>query len=312
MPAVRLRPRLGFSAALSTVLVFVARPSRADDLEGVSWEAPPSCPTEAAVRAAARQWLPEGDVDLSTIHVVARVARHAAGFALDLSFESKSGSGHETLVAARCQTLADVVALKVALAADPVATLESAEAQPEEGTGRRRRARVPIRYGVRLAGGVGFGPLPGAGPAAALLGSIIWQSARLELGAGYWFPKTAHFIEIPTIGADLSLAAAMLRACATPRLGSVELPACAGLEIGDMRGTGFGVDTVRTADRVWIAVVLGPAAAIPLTNQVFLWLEADAVLALMRPDGYGIRNLGTLYRPEIGAARVWAGLEVRF
>lgn len=308
MASVRLRPGSGFSAALSVVLALAARTSHADDLDGVSWEAPESCPTEAEVRGAVRQWLPsEGGVDLRTIHVVARVSRRATGFALDLSFESKSGSGHETLVAARCQTLADIVALKVALAADPVAALESTEARPE-----RRRAPTPTRYGARLMAGVGFGPLPGAEPAAALMASIVWQSARLEVGAGYWFPKTAHFVELPTVGADLSLVAAMARACATPRLGSVEFPACAGLEIGDMRGTGFGVETTKTADRLWFAVVLGPAAAIPLSDQVFLWLEADAVLAVVRPDGYGVRNLGTLYRPEIGAARAWAGLEVRF
>jgi hypothetical protein len=294
--------------ALIAAAVAVARSASADDLDGVSWEAPRACPTEADVRGAVRQWLPsEGGVDLRTIHVVARVKPHAVGFALDLSFESKSGSGHEMLVAARCQTLADIVALKVALAADPVTALEATEAKPE-----RRRAPVPTRYAVRLAGGVGFGPLPGAGPAVLLMASIVWQDARLELGAGYWFPKTAHFVELPSVGADLSLVAAMARACATPRLGTVELPACAGLEIGDMRVTGFGVETVKTADRAWIAFVLGPAVAIPLSDQVFLWLEGDAVLAVVRPEGYGIRNLGTLYRPEIGAARAWVGLEVRF
>lgn len=313
MAPVRLRPGFGFSVALSAVIVLVARPSLADDLEGVTWEAPEGCPTEADVRSAVRQWLPpEGGVDLRTIHVEARVKSHATGFALDLSFESKSGSGHETLVAVRCQTLADIVALKVALAADPVAALESTEATPERRRARVATASPPTRFGARLAGGVGFGPLPGAGPAATLMASVVWQSARLELGAAYWFPKTAHFVELPNVGADLSLAAALLRACATPRLGAVEFPACAGLEIGDMRGTGFGVDTVTTADRVWLAVVLGPAAAIPLSDQVFLWLEGDAVLSVVRPDGYGVRNLGTVYSPEIGAARAWAGLEVRF
>jgi hypothetical protein len=312
MGAVRLNPGSGFAAALGAVFGLVVRPSHADDLDGVSWDAPAGCPTQAAVRGAVRQWLPDGEVDLRTIHVVARVKPHAAGFALDLSFESKSGSGHETLVAARCQTLADVVALKVALAADPVLALETTEPEPEHPRRGRRSTPVQTRYGVRLAGGVGFGPLPGAAPALALAASVIWRGARLELGSGYWFPKTAHFVELPSIGANLSLAAAMLRACATPRLGEVELPACAGLEIGGLRGTGFGVETVRTVDRVWIAVVLGPRVGIPLSDQLFLWLEGDAVLALVRPDGYGIRNLGTLYQPGIGAARAWAGLEVRF
>jgi hypothetical protein len=311
MPSVRLSSAIGFAAAMFAVAV--PRSAYADDLDGVSWEAPATCPTEAAVRGAVRQWLPtEGGVDLRTIHVVARVTAQAPGFVLDLSFESKSGRGHETLVAVRCETLADIVALKVALAADPVATLESTASEPSEPKRLRKPAPEPTRYGIRLTGGAGFGPLPGVGASAGMAASVIWSSARLELGAGYWFPKSAHFVEMPDIGADFSLAAANVRACATPRLGSVELPTCAGLEVGDLRGSGFGVDTVETADRLWIAVVLGPAIAVPLSDQLFFWLEGDALLAITRPAGYAIRNLGTLYGPEMGGARVWAGLEVRF
>lgn len=293
--------------------MLVARPARAEDSVGLTWEAPPSCPSESTVRDAIQQWLSEpGAVDLRSIHVVARVRPHPSGFVLDLSFESKSGAGKETLVAARCETLADIVALKVALAADPIGILETSE--PETTTPRvvRRTSPARVEYAARVSVGAGFGPLPGVGPAASVVGAVVWRSGRIELGAGYWSPETTTYELRPDIGAYFSLAAAMLRACATPKLGNVEFPVCSGLEAGDLRGEGFGVDRVETADRPWLGLSLGPAVSIPLASQLFLWLEGDAVLGLVRPAGYGVRNLGTLYGPEIGAARAWAGLEVRF
>jgi hypothetical protein len=318
MPGVRRRSAIGsgglaLGAPIVATLLLLVGPSRADELDGVSWRAPASCPNEAAVRNAVRQWLEAsaGPVDFRAIHVVARVTPSAEGFALDLSFETKSGRGHETLVAVRCETLADIVALKVALAADPVGTIEASET-PEEPKRLRKRPPEPTRYGVRVGVGAGFGPLPGVGPAGSLTASVMWRHARLELGGGYWFPKSARYEALPDVGADFSLFAATFRVCAAPKLGQVEFPTCAGLEAGDMRGTGFGVANVESADRPWIAAVLGPALAIPLSEQLFLWLEGDALLGILRPQGYGVRNLGTLYRPEIGAARLWGGFEVRF
>jgi hypothetical protein len=297
-------------------IVLAARAGRAEGLVGVSWEAPAPCPDEAAVKKAVDQWLsePMSDADLRTIHVVARVKPHPSGFVLDLSFESKSGSGHETLVAVRCETLADIVSLKIALAVDPEGIVESAEPARESKTPRPIRKKPPTRleYAVRATAGAGFGPVPGVGPAASLSGSVIWRTARLELGAGYFFPEIARYDSTPEVGATFSLASASLRACAVPRLDAVEIPTCAGVEAGVLRGTGFGIETVETADRPWVAFVLGPAVAVPLSEQLFLWLEGDLVLGVVRPAGYGVRNLGPLYGPEIGAARGWAGLEVRF
>lgn len=287
--------------------------ARADELAGLEWDAPPECPSESEVRSAVDQWLtaPAGELDLRAIHASARVRADPGGFRLELTFESKSGTGHETLVAPKCETLADIVALKVALAADPVGALETAAGPPDEPH-RAKTKRREHAYGLRITGGAGFGPLPGAGPAAALVGSVHFRGARIELGAGYWFPESAHYESLPSVGADFTLVAGMVRGCAAPRLGAVELPICGGLEAGDLRGKGFGVPTVEAADRPWIALVFGPAIAIPVADPVFLWLEGDAVLGLIRPSGYGVRNLETLYAPEIGAARVWAGLEVRF
>src|SRR5215475_8174792 len=97
-------PKL-FATVAVTALVLAARSSLAEGLVGVSWQAPATCPDEAAVKRAVDQWRGEpSDAVLRTVRVIAHVEQRPSGFVLDLSFESKSGTGHETLVAARCET----------------------------------------------------------------------------------------------------------------------------------------------------------------------------------------------------------------
>src|SRR5262245_42677092 len=89
------------------------------------WEAPNPCPSEQAVRRQVQHWLSQSLAphDPRGMHVEARVERKPEGFTLDLTLTSPSGGGREQLVAEQCETLAGVVGLKVALAADPGALL---------------------------------------------------------------------------------------------------------------------------------------------------------------------------------------------
>ncbi len=76
-----------------------------------------------------------------------------------------------------------------------------------------------------------------------------------------------------------------------------------------MRGEGFGVATTRSSGSAWGAFVIGPALRVPLGRVVSLWLEADAVMPIIRP-GFQVRNLDTLYLAPSGGSRAWAGVEM--
>jgi hypothetical protein len=289
-------------------------PAPAAGAAGVTWEAPDPCPGQEQVRALVASWLGQSarELDLKSVRVTARVQAGPAGFTLDLTVESSAGSERQQLAAAECETLAKIVALKVALAVDPLTALDVAEPQPTSAP-RRLRAPEPERRlqgAVRAAGGAAFGPLPGITSTVALVGALRWPDFRVELGLAYWFPRSVTYDELPSVGADLQMVGAMARACPTGRLAGVEILLCAGAEAGVMRGNGFGIANSRTDDRGWVALSVGPVLAIPLLDALYLWLEADAAFGLIRPS-FRIQNLPRLYEADEGAAQASAGLELR-
>jgi hypothetical protein len=270
----------------------------------LEWSAPQGCPSEQTVRETVEAWLAQG-VEANHargIHVEAEVKQTARGFALELSLETPSGQSEEQLVAERCETLAGVVALKVALAADPGAWFEAASGESA------RRARP---WGARLSAGLSQGLQPGVGPHLALTGSWQIGPAAFELGAGYGLPNEARYAAHPEIGAKLDLLYGSARACVLPNVGSLAFPICAGADVGVMRGQGFGLADTSTSAQSFASLVLGPALRWPLSELVHVWLGLDALVPLVRPQ-YHVRNLDRLFRPEPIGARVQLGSELRF
>jgi hypothetical protein len=274
----------------------------------LAWDAPAPCPDGASVRSVIQRWLDQPDMRLDprSVHVQATVRPHPAGWELDVTLRSTGGAEHQTLVAERCETLVDVVALKVALAADPSALMRSVE---------RSMASVPprpapaLKLGVRGHLGAGVGPLPEPSGFAALHGSAEFPGWRVEVGASGWLPVAATYPELPNVGAHFALVTVDARACALASMPSFDFPVCAGAEVGVMQGTGFGVARTETSDRLWAAVTLGPALRLPLSSAFSLWIGTDAVIALSRPS-FQVRGLEVLYRPDATAARVWTGVEL--
>lgn len=270
----------------------------------LEWSAPPDCPTERTVRETIGVWLAQAPLpnDARGIHIEAEVQRTERGYALELTLETPSGESQERLVAERCETLAGVVALKVALAADPGAWFETASNTSLED------ARP---WGVRLSAGLSRGLQPGLGPHVALTGSWQLAPAALELGVGYALPNEAQYAAHPEIGAKLDLLYGSARACVLPNVGSLAFPICAGADVGVMRGQGFGLAETATSAQLFASLVIGPALRVPLTELVHVWLGLDALVPLVRPQ-YHVRNLDRLFRPEPIGARVQLGSELRF
>jgi hypothetical protein len=253
------------------------------------------------------RWLdqPHAHLDARSVRVVARVRRNeAGGWALELNLQSPSGAEQQTLVADRCATLAQVVALKVALAADPGALLGAlpGPAAPPSGPG-------PV-LSLRGTLGVGLGVLPDPSGMASLTGGLELPGWRVELSLSGWLPRASTYPEVAGVGADVALVTAGARGCVVPTMGSAEFPICAGAELGDMWATGFGVDQVRTSAQLWAAAVLGWGLRWPLGEALSFWIGADGSIGIARP-AFHMRNLPTLYQPDPAGARTWTGLELR-
>lgn len=145
-------------------------------------------------------------------------------------------------------------------------------------------ARAPgVRVGVRLAGGVGFARLlPGPSGAASLAISARGRGWRAELG-GLYLPPVAG--GSAAIGGVFQAGAVELRGCPALTRGRIELPLCAGLQLGAMQGSGRGTgfESTRVARALWLAGTLGAALAWRPRERVGLWLQVDAVVVLIRP-----------------------------
>ena len=163
-------------------------------------------------------------------------APEAGRLGLDLTLTAPGGSEHQTLVAERCETLVEVVALKVALAVDPTALLRSLASARTDAEG----GADALRFAVRGAIGAGLGPLPDASAFASAAGSVEVPGWRAEIAGSAWLPRSAAYPNLPNVGASFALVTGAVRGCVVPAMGAFDFPLCAG---GETRGDA-GVEEV--------------------------------------------------------------------
>ncbi len=318
------------AAALLFALAAGVHASRAaaDATSGIEieWDAPAECPDAKAIRSATERLLGESLDAPRSQHIAARArVRHNASGHWEIAFSlSSNGSvSEETFAAERCTSLADAVALKVALAADPLAYAKAAipakrapdvpraapDAAPEPPVSARNPSEGRAwRVAIRAAGGAGLGLLPRTTPGGALVGAILFRSFRIELGAQIFADSQVAYADMPSVGASFDMLTGTARTCAVAIAIPVEVPICAGLEFGALGAKGFGVEPAYHPYRSWAALLAGPALRLPLKGNLSLWLEFDGVLLLLRPS-FRIRDFHDLYEAPAGGARGWAGLE---
>jgi hypothetical protein len=280
----------------------------------IEWLAPESCPSEDSVRQTVSRWISQSPerLDASAVHARARVRGDAETWVLDLDVESSGAMSHETLTAARCEALVQVVALKIALAAVPIETLPQEDTVTETHPARRQEPeRSEITWGLRLPVGVTVGVLPKIAPSTALFGFATLSAVRMELGGSYSVQQRVEYADVPGVGMSVDVLAANARVCPMSSFDSVEMLLCAGTQVGALRGMGFGAMDVRTAYEPWVAIELGSAAVFPLSGGLKLWTSAAALLSVVRP-AFEMRNLPVLYQPDAAGFQAWAGLEYRF
>jgi hypothetical protein len=332
------RPRVTatFLATSAMAATLLTSSARASDTEGgaptssaeIYWQAPAECPDLNGVKRAVERLLGKrlDDLQSSNVQAHGEVRRNEAGiWELHCTLSVSGVVEEETLAAKKCQALADAMTLQVALAIDPLAVVESgappappalpapapvaapARVRPAQKAANRAAARI----GLRAVGGAGLGPLPGVTPGAGLYGSVQFPSFRIELGSQAYWGGVAQYAKLPAVGAHLQAFSGAARACLTSSAAWLTVPVCGGLELGVLRGDGFGIASSETSARLWGALVLGPALRLRVAPNFAFWLEADARVTVLRPE-FHVRNLDTLYTPPWGGSLLSAGLEVDF
>jgi hypothetical protein len=310
------------------------------------WEAPASCPDAAFVDARLQSYLGD-DVEFTA---TARVVELADGHEATVEVAAAGGTNTRTLRGTDCTTVADAVALVIAVDVDVLAVANHAgvrivlegelpeppeppptipepsppaEAVPPPEPMQPRVASSTaspppqsndLGFALRLDAGLGVGALPQANFVAGLTAAIRWRRWRWELSGAHHFERPAR-LEPPNegAGANVWLWAGSVRARFVPSVKSVEFPLGLGVELGDMIGDGAGVMNSQRRHGLWGAGLLGAALVVVPHPRIGLWLDPALVLAFARP-GFGVGTLQgrqVAHQPGVPGFRATLGLEVR-
>lgn len=307
----------------------------------VRWTAPAECPDRDALLAAVGRRL--GRPLAGEASVDGRVTGdRLRGYTLHLEL-SASGRGEVRDVQdPSCAALAEAAALRVVAAIEapvvpappepepepvapepepePAAALEVVPAEPVRTVASPAPSPVQEdRYDgpggvLRLQGGLELGALtrsgtPAAAGAVGLGLGLLWPRLRVEL-QGTVLPPRA----VGSVRAGLYAAAA--QGCGRVGRGAVEVPLCAGLEVGAMRGQADEqLPGARARTQAWVAGLLGPGLAWHVSPRVSVWASLQVAVAILRPTFVqGVTDDPTptvLLGPPIASGRLLLGVELR-
>lgn len=201
-----------------------------------------------------------------------------------------------------------MVAPQLRSPAAPAAPPRPSEAHPPADAQRRT-----LGGALAITMGPGLGVLPGVAAQLSAALALRGRRWRAEAGGSYWFPRTAGTPDQPTV--EIGLSSGMLRGCWVAGRSRLELPVCAGAELGAMRGRGQGPGVLsKTSRSLWAAAHAGPGLTWRLRSWVALRLSVDAIVMLRQP-GFDVRVAGEpleLHRTPPVGGRATVGIELRW
>jgi hypothetical protein len=172
---------------------------------------------------------------------------------------------------------------------------------------RSRRTRAALGAAAAFDGGA----LPGFGLGVTGGAALLRPRLRAELLAGWRAPVRVRAASPNSAGASIDLLHLGARLCGVvPATRRIELPFCAGLDVGRVRGRGFGVVDARTAALWWTSVVAAAGLHWVATARFALVTRAELGVPL-RHHTFVIAGLGTLDRISPVYGRALVGFEVR-
>lgn len=293
------------------LLAAASAPARAD--AGFVWAAPASCPDAADVRARIERRIgPPSAGSVPGIEV--EIAVEAGAFVAHIDTRGITLANQiRTLTSARCDELADAVAVVAARLATEVRAREAEIARRATSTGIPA-APVPDRRAAGLWGGggrvvavSGVGVLPGVGVAGELALYARRRSYFVELAGTRW-ARNAKYLQNGAPGAvDVSLLTAALRAGWSPP--HMYIRAWAVGEVGPMTGAGISLNDPQIGSGRWSAVGAGFGVAWPMFKHARLFGSVEFLAAFERVQ-FILAEGFEVYQPSFGVARSSLGLEI--
>lgn len=288
----RGRTHVALFAAMLGVLAPSLAAAQAVDL---TWDAPATCPGQDAVitrlRASPHATRP--------LRASARVTQGAPDGRWRVHLETDDGllHGERELDADTCAELVDAITLILTLTLDaqPDAPPPPPPLLPPPPPPPPRAPSATLRLSVRVQAGVDVGRLPSPAPLVSLAVSLGRGRWRVEALAAWVTPQQVALAS--GAGAELDALYGGARGCVVPHAREVEVRACGGLDVGVMRGEGFGLTHPAAGSSTWIGAALGGAVTWRARPWLALTAALDATVMLDRPS-FVIRDLGEVHAPS--------------
>lgn len=292
----------------------------------LQWRAPDECPPSANVRDQITRFVADGAQTgtVDRVKVDAVIVKSGDRYVLELDLQLPTGALHKRIEADKCEVLASATALVMAVMLDPTAVVETVDKPeappPIPETAPPKPAPTPpppvpkkrrVQGIVRVLAAGSFGALPRFGGAfGGSIGARIGR-ARVEATAFGELPQRATQSQQRDAGAELDLWTVGARGCFAPAVKRVDFPLCAGVEGGQMRARGFGLQLQRRAAAPWLAFPFGGAVMWAPVPAFAFGGGVDGWVAATQP-AFEIEDLGALHTARRAGVRIHAGIEVRF
>ena len=324
-----------------------AEPSRAQTRRvDVTVTGPASCPTSASVAARVAAYLRDVEPSVALPEIEARLVLRSEGAAIvgTLTMIEAGSATERELHDALCATVADAAALVIALALvpglevpsvdasaetsgsglDPAgATARDADAAQVVGEGDREghsdasdadtaaTPRAQIAASIRIGARGSVGLLSRIAAGAELAVAVRGAAWRVELALGALPPVAARFTSDAAFGGDLAAATAALRGCGVFGVDRLELLGCAGVDVGAVFGSGFGVSAPANSAAPWLAIEGAIGLGWALHANFAVLLDVALLVPIVRPV-FAVAGLGELHRPAAVGGALSLGAELRF
>ncbi len=305
--------------ALASLAVALAGGTAAAD---VSWNAPAGCPSTIDVRARIEHRL--GELSLDDVGAIdVSVTRTGGRFTATIDTRAISIAGNgRTLTAARCDELADAVALIVARLAteahEHLPRIEPTAPAFSVSVARDTLAVVlpapheqppPIAWsgGFRALALTGIGMTPEVGVGADVSLFLQRDTAFAEIGYARWAPRPMQVLANADGAVDFDMQLLAIRAgWASDRM---PLRGWMGLEIGQMHGSGPALVTPASGVGRWVAIASGFGVGWPISPRTRLVGTFEVAVPLERAE-FRFMDGSEVREPAPISARSALGLEV--
>lgn len=247
------------------------------------------------------------------------IARNFNGYSAQISTSGlRHGSRTFDDVGPTCASLADAVAVTLAIFLDPYASAPPPAVTPPTVIPARARepkaepsaTLPPPRFFLDVNAGVTLYVLEHAMPLlSGSAGFHLTPRWSLSLGGGYVLTDT---VTSPGGEVELSLAYADFGACgrAMGEIDGTRLNWCLAAMFGSLRGSGRGYANEFSKSAPWLAAGVGPEVVFPITHSFSWVLAGEAILPLIR-HGFDVQTGGSrslAFRPSSVGASISLGV----